>query len=172
MQPGITTFTGLPHRLQLVAEIAGRRFYNDSKATTPEAAMVALESFDAPIVLLAGGSDKHVDLRAFATQIRGRCRAVALMGQTGPLLWDLLRNGRSQPVLPARACGSFEESVQWAWQASLAGDVVLLSPGCASYGWFRDYVERGERFVEIVRSLLPAAGTKDSERPREIPPSP
>ncbi|HUG90355.1 MAG TPA: UDP-N-acetylmuramoyl-L-alanine--D-glutamate ligase [Planctomycetaceae bacterium] len=152
-EAGLGSFGGLPHRLEFVAERSGRRFYNDSKATTPEAAILALESFDAPIVLLAGGSDKHVDLGAFAGAIRARVRAVALMGETGATLWELLCGGRPEPPLPARACHTFDEALDWAWRNSTEGDVVLLSPGCASYDWFRDYTARGARFAEFVCRL-------------------
>jgi UDP-N-acetylmuramoylalanine--D-glutamate ligase len=115
VRQGLQNYTPLPHRLQWVGEFAGRTFYNDSLATTPESAEVALDAFSSPIVLLAGGYDKGVDLSHMAAAIAGRVKAVALMGQTAPQL--------------------------------------LLSPGCASYDWFRNFADRGAQFVEFVKSL-------------------
>ena len=161
----LSSFNGLPHRLQFVGEVAGRRFYNDSKATTPEAAILALESFDRPIVLLAGGSDKHVDLTSFAHAIRRRARAVALLGETGPRLQQLLqadpapspadRPGTPAPPPAARLCTSFPEACHWAWTTSAPGDIILLAPGCASYDWFQDYTDRGKQFTNFAQTLPP-----------------
>src|SRR5204863_4424412 len=92
VEAGLSTFTGLPHRLQLVAEIRGRKFYDDSKATTPEAALLAIEAFRSPVVLLAGGYDKGIDLANLAHGIvNRRVKAVALLGQTAEKLKELLR---------------------------------------------------------------------------------
>jgi UDP-N-acetylmuramoylalanine--D-glutamate ligase len=154
---GLQSFGGLPHRLEFVAEVAGRRFYNDSKATTPEAARVALEAFEAPIVLLAGGYDKQVDLGPLVEAIRRGTKAVALLGQTAPALRNQLAAGTAGRTIAASVCARFEEAFEWAWRNSAPGDVVLLSPGCASYDWFRDYAARGERFVQLVRELADQA---------------
>lgn len=148
---GLENYQPLPHRLQFVAEIDGRRFYNDSLATTAESVAVALEAFSQPVVLLAGGYDKGVDLGPLADAIADRAKAVALMGQTAARLRKLLANRSSHPM--ATSCRSFEKAFDWAAAQSSPGDVVLLSPGCASYDWFRNFAERGERFVQLVRSL-------------------
>ena len=146
----IRGFSGLPHRLQLVAEKNGRRFINDSKATTPEAAMAAIDT-TAPrsgrLILLAGGADKEVDLQPFAERIARSVGAIALMGETAQSLAALLdRLGG-----PQRFCApSFESAFKWAVRQSASGDTVLLSPGCASYGWFDDFEARGSRFNELV----------------------
>ncbi|HID23538.1 MAG TPA: UDP-N-acetylmuramoyl-L-alanine--D-glutamate ligase, partial [Planctomycetaceae bacterium] len=152
---GLQSFGGLPHRLQFVAEVDGRRFYNDSLATTPESAIAALQAFppSQPIVLLAGGSDKGVDLGGFAEAIVRHAKAVALMGQTGEPLARLMDACRASPPVRRAVCSHFEQAFQWAVQRSQPGDVVLLSPGCASYDWFRSFAERGERFAELVRRL-------------------
>lgn len=150
---GLRGFTPLPHRLQLVAEVAGRRFYNDSKATTPEAAMLALGAFHAPIVLLAGGYDKHADLSALAREIVARrVKAVSLLGQTGSALETLIHRFDEERRIALARCADFAAAFQWAAAQSAPGDIVLLSPGCASYDWFRNYEARGEEFARLVRA--------------------
>jgi UDP-N-acetylmuramoylalanine--D-glutamate ligase len=148
---GLAEYRSLPHRLEFVAEVCGRRFYNDSLATTPESAVVGLEAFSEPVVLLAGGYDKQIDLTPLAQSIASRAKAAALMGQTAELLACLLdEHAAEEGEPPICECGSFQEAFDWAVEHSEAGDVVLLSPGCASYDWFGNYVERGRRFVELV----------------------
>lgn len=144
-------FQGLPHRLQFVREWNGRRFYNDSKATTPEAAIAALSAFgEQPVILLAGGSDKHVDLRPFAAAIASRTRAVALMGETAESLQQAIQATQAdrQPALHRAA--SLDDAVRWSVAQASRGDVVLLSPGCASLDWFSSYEARGQRFIQCV----------------------
>ena len=157
VEQGLRSFCGLPHRLQFVAEVAGRRFYNDSLATTPESTIVALEAFDRPVVLLAGGYDKRVDLSAMAGVIARRCKAVVLMGQTAGVLAALIER-RSAATSPAPVVAeSFREACENAVAVSAPGDVLLLSPGCASYDWFRNFADRGDQFVQFVHSLARAA---------------
>jgi len=147
---GLEAYRSLPHRLEFVAEVRGRRFYNDSLATTPESAVVALEAFAQPVILLAGGYDKQIDLTPLAQGISERAKAAALMGQTADLLACLLEEHADEPDPPTCQCTSFDEAFWWAVEHSDPGDVVLLSPGCASYDWFRNYAERGRRFAELV----------------------
>lgn len=149
IEAGLQNFQPLPHRLQLIVEHAGRRFYDDSIATTPESVAAALDAFSAPIVLLAGGYDKGVDLTNLARLIGERCKAVALMGQTAGTLDNHLRSSRNAGTVH-RCCGSLQESFQWAVDQSTPGDVILLSPGCASYDWFSDYRERGHAFAKLT----------------------
>jgi UDP-N-acetylmuramoylalanine--D-glutamate ligase len=157
IEAGLTRFTGLPHRLQLVSESAGRTFYNDSKATTPESTLLALDAFRAPVVLLAGGYDKGIDLKDMAQGIVARrARAVALLGQTGARLKELLREADPQGEVPAKVHVTFEAAFQWAAAQSAAGDVILLSPGCASYDWFPNYEVRGDEFTRLARAWKPA----------------
>ncbi len=149
----LETFPGLPHRLQCVGSHGGRTFYNDSKATTPEAAVAALRAFQRPVVLLAGGSDKGVDLTAFAAEIARCCKAVALMGQTAATL-DRLITQAAPAAPPSRFLASdFPSAFAWSVAQTAAGDIILLSPGCASFGWFRDYEDRGEQFQRAVAEL-------------------
>jgi len=151
VQAGLEAFCPLPHRLEFVAEVAGRTFFNDSLATTPESTIAALDAFDAPVVLLAGGYDKQIDLTLMAECISRRAKAVALMGQTAEHLESLIEFCSDENAATARVCESFDDAFGWACQQANSGDVVLLSPGCASYDWFRDFRQRGDRFTELVR---------------------
>ena len=148
VRSGLRGFKGLPHRLQLVAQRDGRRYYNDSLATTPESVEVALAAFDSPVVLLAGGYDKRIPLQGLAETIVQGTRAVALMGQTAEEVDRLLdgvgfQGGR-------RVCGSLEEAFDWAVAQSKTGDNIVLSPGCASYDWFTSFRDRGETFTRLA----------------------
>jgi UDP-N-acetylmuramoylalanine--D-glutamate ligase len=154
IERGVSNFRGLPHRLEHVAEVHGRHCFNDSKSTTPEATVLALQSFDEPIVLLAGGYNKQIDLSAIATTALTRCRTVALLGQTGSQLGQLIEQAARAANVSGPVCRSFESlapAVAWSLQESAPGDIVLLSPGCASYDWFQNYIERGEQFASLVR---------------------
>lgn len=154
VEQGLRSYRALPHRLELVREWEGRRFYNDSLATTPESAERALESFANPVVLLAGGYDKGSDLTAMAkTIVERKVKGVALMGVTGPKLGELIRQFDREGLVPLRECGGFQEAFDWSVGISGPGEVVLLSPGCASYGWFRNFEERGETFRRLAEKL-------------------
>jgi UDP-N-acetylmuramoylalanine--D-glutamate ligase len=103
-------------------------------------------------VLLVGGYDKQVDLAPLAEEVAGRAKAVALMGQTAEALGCLIESLPESDGLPVKECRSFDEAFHWAVGQSQEGDVVLLSPGCASYDWFANYAERGRRFTELAHS--------------------
>ena len=151
----LQSFRPLPHRLQLIAERHGRRFYNDSIATTPESAIQALRVFHGRVVLLAGGYDKQQDLSEFAREISDRTTAVVLMGQTADTLQALL-TGCAKGAGPAVQIGrDFSDAFARAVALSQPGDIVLLSPGCASFGWFRDYRDRGDQFIALSKSWNP-----------------
>ncbi len=145
------TFTPLPHRLEFVADVNGRRCYNDSKATTPEAAIEALRSFDRPIRLIAGGADKGVDLTPFADVIARHAASVSLIGTTASKLNSLLQSHAASP--PVTVCPDLTVAVHAQWEQSQPGDILLLSPGCASFGEFRNYEERGEACRSLVEEL-------------------
>lgn len=153
----LESFRGLPHRLQFVIETAGRSFYNDSIATTPESVMMALDAFDRPIILLAGGYDKGIDLAEMSNRISQKVKAVALLGTTAPSLKEHLNRHRF-PDSKARICQSLEEAVGWSGEQSQPGDVILLSPGCASYDWFWNFVDRGEQFTRHAKLWTPNSG--------------
>ena len=155
-------FTGISHRLECVAEIAGVRYYNDSIATTPERVVAALRSFDEPLVLLAGGRDKHLPWEEAAHLILERTRHVILFGEATELIARALavasermagkEEDAAKGSMPYR-CATLEDAVSIAARIANPGDVVLLSPGCASFDAFGDFAERGERFREEVSEL-------------------
>lgn len=148
----LRAFEGVPHRLQLVGEVDGARFYNDSIATSPERSMAALASFDEPIVLLAGGKDKHLPLETWAARIRERVRHVVLFGQmAGQVEEALLAAGYPREQMEHAA--NLDDAAARAAGAARPGNVVLLSPGGTSYDLFRDFEERGEAFARAVRAL-------------------
>lgn len=137
-------FEGLEGRLELIDEIRGLKIYNDSNATTPEAATAALKSFESGrVVLIAGGADKGLELEQLADVIRSTCRATLLLAGTG--------TDRLSKLLPeASVLDSLEEAVNQAFKAAHTGDVILLSPGFASFGMFKNEYDRGDQFKELV----------------------
>jgi UDP-N-acetylmuramoylalanine--D-glutamate ligase len=153
----IQSFRGVEHRLELVRELDGVRYINDTAATVPEAAIAALRSFDAPIVLIAGGADKRLTFDAFAQMIAGRTKAVVLLdGTATPKLHAALdaASGTAGSRLPiVGPLNNFEAAVRTARDLAAQGDIVLLSPGCASFGMFRNEFHRGEEFRRIVAEL-------------------
>lgn len=156
-EEALRDFRGLPHRMEFVARYNGRQFINDSKATTPEAAMAALDALgrsSGRLILLAGGADKGVDLQPFARRIAQSVSAVALMGATAGPLAELLNRHCSRGGPQSFCAATFESAFEWAVRQSESGDTVLLSPGCASYGWFEDFEDRGRRFVELVHAWI------------------
>lgn len=154
LETGLRCFVGLPHRLEAVGEYQGVRFYNDSKATTPEAAALALEAFpEKPLLPFVGGYDKQIDLGSLVSALhRANLRGVVFLGQTGPALERQWRSAAPSPAPPSLLATSLAEAVDWSRQLAQPGDVVLLSPGCASHDWFRNYEERGELFRRLVQS--------------------
>jgi UDP-N-acetylmuramoylalanine--D-glutamate ligase len=155
MVEAVRGFTGVPHRLQTVAEVDGVKYVNDSIATAPERSIAALRAFDEPLVLIAGGRDKHLPMQAWAELIVQRVRHVVLLGEMGELVADALRNADARYRSVSRA-RSMDEAVHQAARAAHAGDVVLLAPGGTSYDQYRDFEERGADFARAVAQLAPA----------------
>jgi UDP-N-acetylmuramoylalanine--D-glutamate ligase len=144
---GLRSFAGVAHRLQELARRDGVLYVNDSKATNVASTLVALESFaSAPIHLILGGQGKGQDFSALRGPVAARCRAVYLIGEDAPLI----ANALAEADVAVSECGELEAAVAGARAAAAPGDVVLLSPACASFDQFADYEARGERFVEIV----------------------
>ena len=132
----------LPHRLQTVGMLEGVLFVDDSKATTPEAAAVAMAAFTEPVVLIAGGYDKHSDPQAMVKTICRRAKAAVLIGATAGALQQAI--GTDGPVV--ERAESMEDAVARAAALAEAGDVVLLAPGYASWDMFENYEQRGDAF--------------------------
>jgi UDP-N-acetylmuramoylalanine--D-glutamate ligase len=151
----LTTFTGLEHRLQLVRGFEGVAYYDDSFGTTPETAIVAIDSFTQPKVLILGGSDKGARYDALArTVAAANIRKVVLIGSEGPKLQTALATAGFRnytEVIQGR--DRMAEIVEAAHAAAQDGDVVLLSTGCASFDMFENYKDRGRQFQEAVREL-------------------
>ena len=141
----IREFRGVAHRLELITDRGGIRYVNDSQATIPVATMAALDAFEAPIVLIAGGKDKGLEYAELADRIAEHCRAVVLIGETADELERLI-DGRV-PVVRVR---TMDEAVAQAASRAEPGDVVLLSPAAASFDMFVDYAARGDAFRRAV----------------------
>lgn len=142
-------FSGLSHRLQLVADCAGVRWYNDSKSTTPESAMIALDSFEPGIChMILGGSDKRADMTPLAKYAARRAARVYTIGQLGPVIGDAVEAETDH--CPVRRCGILDVAVADAAKAASMGQVVLLSPGCASFDQFENFEQRGDAFADLV----------------------
>jgi UDP-N-acetylmuramoylalanine--D-glutamate ligase len=148
---GLAGFGGLPQRLEWVATVAGRRFYNDSAATTPESTAAALRSLDGAVWLLAGGRNKGFDLDRLAREIARRAAGAALFGATAEAL--RARLAAADPAFPAADCRTLDAALWWCWERSRPGEAILLSPGMASTDQFLNYQQRGERFVALVGAL-------------------
>lgn len=145
---------GVPDRMEPVRLLDGVTFINDTTATAPEAAIAALESLDAPIVLLAGGADKNLPFDALAAAIRQRARALVLLAGTAtPKLQAALQVSGGLPIEIYGPLDDFAAAIAQAQALARPGDVVLLSPGCASFGMFRNEFHRGEEFRRIVAGL-------------------
>ena len=144
----VSTFPGLEHALELVRERRGVRFVNDSKGTNVDAVLKALEGIDQPIWLIAGGRDKGGDFSRLTEAVRRRVKHVILIGEAAPLL----KNAWAGATAMSEA-GSLADAVQLAAQGAVSGDVVLMSPACASFDMFRDYQDRGRQFKAAVHAL-------------------
>jgi UDP-N-acetylmuramoylalanine--D-glutamate ligase len=144
----LLAYESRPHRVRAVAEVAGVTYVDDSKATNPAAVVAALESFDVPVVLILGGSEKLTDFSELLRELH-RCRAVVCQGEAGPRIAAYLEDeGWGSVIHRAR---DLAEAVQGSATLARPGDVVLLSPGCASFDQFSGYAERGEAFTRFVR---------------------
>ncbi|BBM71035.1 UDP-N-acetylmuramoyl-L-alanine--D-glutamate ligase [Rhodothermus marinus] len=149
VRESLASFEGVPHRLEFVRELDGVRYVNDSKATNVNAVWYALESFSCPIVLIAGGRDKGNDYSVLKPLVKEKVRALVAIGESADKLLRELG-----PLVPhAVKAQSMEEAIQYARVFAEPGDVVLLSPACASFDMFENYEDRGDTFRRLVMSL-------------------
>ncbi|OPZ65479.1 MAG: UDP-N-acetylmuramoylalanine--D-glutamate ligase [Firmicutes bacterium ADurb.Bin506] len=178
MAQSISSFKGVEHRLEPVAELGGVQYINDSIATTPARTIAALRAVERPIVLIAGGYDKHLPFDEMAEEAIGKVRAVVLIGVTAPQIENALLDAAARRSAPGATTGTatnttvtaaeppdiaivhadtFERAVEEAARLARPGDTVLLSPACASYGMFRNFMERGRTFKELVSVMAARA---------------
>jgi len=144
----VESFTGLAHRIEFAGEIGGVAFYDDSKGTNVSAVVRALEAFEAPVILLMGGRDKNGDFETLEPLIRRHVKEIVLFGEARERI-----GARIGGIVKTQSAPTMSEAVQRAWEHAVPGDVVLLSPGCASFDEFRSYAHRGEVFKETVTRL-------------------
>lgn len=157
----LAAFEGVPHRQEHVAEIAGVLYVNNSQGTTPGATITALETYDRPAVVILGGLAKGTDFSRLAAEVQRRGRAAILIGQAADDIAAALRATaqvrRGEP-LPVERAGSMRDAVERARARAKPGDVVLLSPACASFDMFRDMADRGDQFRSLVQEMASERG--------------
>jgi UDP-N-acetylmuramoylalanine--D-glutamate ligase len=153
MKNSIENFKGVPHRQEIVRIINEITFINDTTSTTPIAGQKALESFNNPIILIAGGATKNLDLSDYARDISKKVKAVILLNGTATpeLEKDIIKFGGKNLII--LKTDNLEEAIKKAYSISLPRDYVLLSPGCASFGLFKNEFDRGDQFTKIVNQL-------------------
>jgi UDP-N-acetylmuramoylalanine--D-glutamate ligase len=144
----ICAFQGVEHRIEFVCERDGVAYYNDSKGTNPDAAIKGIQAMIRPTYLIGGGYDKDSSYEEWIASFDGKVKELVLLGATREKIAAAAhRQGFEQTVL----VDSLEEAVTYCMQHAVAGDAVLLSPACASWGMFRNYEERGDKFKELVK---------------------
>jgi len=144
----LRNFKGVEHRQEFVREVNGVRYYNDSKATSVDAVWYALQAFDQPIVLMLGGRDKGNDYSRVFDLVRRKVRAIVALGESAEKVEKAFSS-----FMAVKRAGSIDEAIMAAQSLAQPGDVVLLSPACASFDWFENFEQRGKVFKELVRNL-------------------
>jgi len=147
----LRTFRGVAHRLELVAEHNGVKYVNDSKGTNPEATIKALDAYNVPIVLIAGGRNKGGSFNSLAAKVKEKVRVLVVLGESASAIEAAVRAEGFESVLRAT---SLPDAVKLAHREARRGEVVLLSPACASWDMFANYEERGNLFKKVVRELV------------------
>ncbi len=146
----LSNFEGVEHRLEYTATVDGVRYINDSKATNVNSTFYALESMTAPTVLILGGKDKGNDYSEILPLVKQKVKAIVAMGLHNEKIVDFF-----SPHVPVTSTDSLDKCLAEARRLATAGDVVLLSPCCASFDLFKSYEDRGRRFKDAVRGMLP-----------------
>jgi UDP-N-acetylmuramoylalanine--D-glutamate ligase len=155
----VRDFRAVPHRLELVAEISGVCWYNDSIATAPERTLAGMRSFHEPLVLLLGGRDKHLPLEDLAAECAARCRAVVTFGEAGSLFAGAVETAAADGRPAVVRTADLTEAVSEAARLAEPGDVVLMSPAGTSFDAYPNFERRGEHFRELVHKAM---GTRDA----------
>jgi UDP-N-acetylmuramoylalanine--D-glutamate ligase len=154
---GVKTFRGVEHRLELVGEIGGVEFYNDSKATNVDAALKAIEAFAGPLIVILGGTDKGSPYTPLQEPLRRRARRVLLIGAAAEKIASDLGDGLS--IFQA---GTLDRAVRAAKEQAKPGDVVLLAPACSSFDQFENYEHRGRVFKQLVEQFASESRDKSA----------
>ena len=155
---GLRAFRPLPHRLERVATVRGVTYYNDSKATNPDSTVRAARSFEpGSVVLILGGRDKGADWDALARAVKSTVRQVLLVGEASDAIAAGLRDR-----IPFERCGTVVRAIAAGAGIAAPGDVVLLSPGCASFDQYRNFEQRGDDFRRAVLALAPGGEDRDA----------
>ncbi len=149
-----TEFHGVPHRIEFVRELDGVKFYNDSIASSPARTTAGLVSFgDQKVILIAGGYDKKIPFDDFGKVVNDRVKKLVLVGVTSEKIEAAVKNAENYDGLPISRCNEFKEAVETARKLAEKGDIVLLSPACASFDLFKNFEVRGNTFKEIVKGF-------------------
>lgn len=148
-------FAGVEHRLELVKEIQGVKYFNDSIASSPTRTLAGLKSFDRPVILIAGGYDKNISFDILAKEGISHIKHLILLGDTKYKIEEAFKNimKDSNQYIPISICNSIEEAVNIAKENAKFGDIVTLSPACASFDMFKNFEERGNKFKSIINNL-------------------
>lgn len=148
-------FGGVAHRMELVRELDGIKYYNDSIASSPTRTAAGLRACDRKVILIAGGYDKHIPFDGFGDVVVDCVKHLVVLGQTGPAIKETTEKALSERglTLPITECKTFEEAVDTAHNAAAEGDYVILSPASASFDMFKNFEERGNLFKELVNKL-------------------
>ena len=150
IRKAVKEFKAVEHRIEFVLERSGVRYYNDSKGTNPDAAIQAIRAMPGPTVLIAGGYDKHSEYDEWIEAFGAKVKYLVLIGQTRDKIAECARSHGFTDIMYAE---DMPEAVRVCAAYANAGDNVLLSPACASWGMFDNYEQRGEIFKECVRNL-------------------
>ena len=164
----LRAFEGLRHRLEAIGEHDGVLWVNDSQGTTPYATIPAIAAYDRPAVAILGGVSKNADFSALAVELVAKARAAVLIGQAADEIGAAIASARRRApgsTLQVARAADLREAVERSRALARPGDVVLLSPACASFDMFSSYEERGDRFRELVHEFLPSQGAPSSSTP-------
>ena len=141
-------FTGIKHRLQFVKNIGGSSYFNDSKATNISSVIAAINSFNAPIILLLGGKNKDSDFRLLLPHTKRHVKHIVSFGEAGGEIATAIGD-----AVRLNTASSLNQAVASAHKIASPGDIILMSPGCASFDEFKNFEDRGEKFIKMVNEL-------------------
>jgi len=145
---GVLTFRAVEHRLEFVRNIRGVDFYNDSKATSVDATLKALDAFPGGLWVILGGKDKGLDFEPLRAPLAQKARGAMLIGAAAQKIASQLED-----AVPLVHSGTLDAAVEYAWGRAISGDTILLAPACASFDQFKSFEHRGEVFKELVNAL-------------------